>query len=109
MVGHWGSSVGSYLAVPTSPIPSHCASIVATSTLRVKSLDYDMSTSDDLATRVTMNLLLKDGVTIFDGFSAFSVCVCFFRVVVTLALLITWASQLLISRTNAGIGTVLMK
>ena len=35
MVGHGGSSVGSYLANPTSPIPSHCASIVATSTLRV--------------------------------------------------------------------------
>ena len=37
MVGHGGSSAGSYLADPTSPIPSHCASIVATSTLRVKS------------------------------------------------------------------------
>ena len=36
MLGHGGSSVGSYLADPTSPIPSHCASIVATSTLRVK-------------------------------------------------------------------------
>ena len=35
MVGHEGSSAGSYLADPTSPIPSHCASIVATSTLRV--------------------------------------------------------------------------
>ena len=35
MVGHGGSSAGSYLADPTSPIPSHCASIVATSTLRV--------------------------------------------------------------------------
>ena len=34
MVGHGGSSAGSYLADPTSPIPSHCASIVATSTLR---------------------------------------------------------------------------
>ena len=32
MVGHGGSSAGSYLADPTSPIPSHCASIVATST-----------------------------------------------------------------------------
>ena len=30
MVGHGGSSAGSYLADPTSPIPSHCASIVAT-------------------------------------------------------------------------------
>ena len=35
MVGHGGSSAGSYLADPTSPIPSHCASIVAISTLRV--------------------------------------------------------------------------
>ena len=25
MVGHGGSSAGSYLADPTSPIPSHCA------------------------------------------------------------------------------------
>ena len=30
-----GSSAGSYLTDPTSPVPSHCASIVATSTLRV--------------------------------------------------------------------------
>ena len=35
MVGHGGSSAGSYLADPTSPLPSHCASIVTTSTLRV--------------------------------------------------------------------------
>ena len=35
MVGHVGSSAGSYLADPTSPIPSHCASIVMTSTVRV--------------------------------------------------------------------------
>ena len=35
MVGHGGSSAGSYLADPTSPIPSHCESIVVTSTLRV--------------------------------------------------------------------------
>ena len=38
MVGHGGSSAGSYLADPTSPIPSHCASIVATSTVRVKGI-----------------------------------------------------------------------
>ena len=38
MVGHGGSSAGSYLADPTSPIPSHCASIVVTNTLRVKGL-----------------------------------------------------------------------
>ena len=36
MVGHGGSSAGLYLSDPTSPIPSHCASIVLTSTLRVK-------------------------------------------------------------------------
>ena len=36
MVGHGGSSAGSYLADLTSPIPSHCASIVVTSTVRVK-------------------------------------------------------------------------
>ena len=35
MVGHGGSCAGSYLPDPTSPIPSHCASIVVTSTLRV--------------------------------------------------------------------------
>ena len=35
MVGHGGSSAGSYLADPTSPIPYHYASIVATSTVRV--------------------------------------------------------------------------
>ena len=35
MVGHGGSSAGSYLADPTSPTPSHFASIVVTSTVRV--------------------------------------------------------------------------
>ena len=35
MVGHGGSSASSYLTDPTSPIPSHCASIVVTSTLRI--------------------------------------------------------------------------
>ena len=35
MVGHGGSSASSYLADPTSPIPSHCASTVMTSTVRV--------------------------------------------------------------------------
>ena len=28
MVGHGGSSAASYLADPTSPIPSHCAVII---------------------------------------------------------------------------------
>ena len=40
MVGHGGSSAGSYLADPTSPIPSHCASIVVTSTVRVNICEW---------------------------------------------------------------------
>ena len=52
MVGHGGSSAGSYLADPTSPSPSHCAviilfkikcpsaSIVVSSTLRVKQCTF---------------------------------------------------------------------
>ena len=40
MVGHGGSSAGSYLADPTSPIPSHCASIVVTRTVRVNFLFF---------------------------------------------------------------------
>ena len=43
MVGHGGSSAGSYLADPTSPIPSHCASIVVTSTVRVNILCMRLS------------------------------------------------------------------
>ena len=40
MVGYEGSSAGSYLVDLTCPIPSHCASIVATSTLRVNVHPY---------------------------------------------------------------------
>ena len=48
MVGHGGSSAGSYLADPTSPIPSHCASIVATSTVRVKAdVPIELNPSSD--------------------------------------------------------------
>ena len=43
MVGHGGSSAGSYLTDPTSPIPSHCASIVVTSTLRVKQIETQIA------------------------------------------------------------------
>ena len=35
-------SAGSYLADPTSSIPSHCASIVAASTLRVNAELLDL-------------------------------------------------------------------
>ena len=62
MVGHGGSSAGSYLADPTSPIPSHCASIVATSTVRVNKCNtiklplttHETSQSDQL--REVVNL-----------------------------------------------------
>ena len=39
IVGHGGSSAGLYLADPTSPISSHCASIVVTGTVRVNCRD----------------------------------------------------------------------
>ena len=48
MVGHGGSSAGSYLADPTSPIPSHCASIVVTGTLRVKDLLQHKKVMDNI-------------------------------------------------------------
>ena len=55
MVGHGGSSVGSYLADPTSPIPSDCASIVVTSTLRVK-IDIDkLRTIDYISEKLTID------------------------------------------------------
>ena len=46
MVGHGGSSAGSYLADPTTPIPSHCASIVVTSTLRVNYRVFQIEADD---------------------------------------------------------------
>ena len=48
MLGHGGSSAGSYLADPTSPIPSHCAviilfqSVAVTGALRVKGNWYNI-------------------------------------------------------------------
>ena len=45
MVRHGGRSAGSYLADHTSPIPSHCASVVATSSLRVN-LSTDADATD---------------------------------------------------------------
>ena len=53
MVGHGGSSAGSYLADPTFPIPSHCASIVAACTVRVKFTQW--------LCRVDMKGFLKTG------------------------------------------------
>ena len=43
-----GSSAGPYLADPTSPIPSHCASIVATSTVKVNDSELLLYRCEDL-------------------------------------------------------------
>ena len=51
MVGHGGSSAGLYLANPTSPIPSHFASIVSTSTLRVNVLGENLLSAEISQTR----------------------------------------------------------
>ena len=40
MVGHGGSSAGSYLANPTSPIPSHCAVIILFKSVPVHLLSW---------------------------------------------------------------------
>ena len=40
MVGHGGSSAGSYLADPTSPIPSHCAVIILFKCVAVHQLSW---------------------------------------------------------------------
>ena len=56
MVGHGGSSEGLYLADPTSPILSHCASIVATSTVRVKLITENMQ----MSTNMYIGQLLND-------------------------------------------------
>ena len=57
MVGHGGSSASSYLTDPTSPIPSHCASIVATSTVRINMLHVRIC-ADSLLLSLLMLLLV---------------------------------------------------
>ena len=60
MVGHGGSSAGSYFADPTSPIPSHCASIVTTSTVRVKILACMIENIIELESKFTIsNISIK--------------------------------------------------
>ena len=64
MVGHGGSSAGSYLADTTSHIPSHCAVIIVfkkcpgvsdavTSTLRVKRRTFFLALEQSLKTGLT--------------------------------------------------------
>ena len=74
MVGHGGSSAGSYLADPTSPIPSHCASIVVTSTVRVSMHHFDDVASHSyllLALNISAELTLKVLVTTIDALRHF--------------------------------------
>ena len=61
MVVHGGSSAGSYLADPTSPIPSHCASIVATSTLKVNCLQLACVV---VITKKNLNLLYHHDICV---------------------------------------------
>ena len=56
MGGHGGSSASSYLAGLTSPIPSHCASIVATSTLRVNIYKLHLLWSEHPSSIIYLNL-----------------------------------------------------
>ena len=70
MLGHGGSSAGSYLADPTSPIPSHCAvhypvskccsaSIAVTGTVRINCAACLKSISlDSLRNPVSLQLTL---------------------------------------------------
>ena len=69
MVGHGGSSTGSYLADPTSSIPSHCASIVVTSTLRVKHSTY---LDEYVRIRVYVESLGADNITFNATLNSFS-------------------------------------
>ena len=64
MVRHGGSSAGSYFGDHTSPIPFHCASIVVTSTLRVKMVIDRISTMDDQHVDVTDGLVVIAGVSV---------------------------------------------
>ena len=68
MVGHGGSSAGSYLADPTSPIPSHCASIVATSTVRVNFMSatsghqWETASMDGIVSSIKWHSIMAEAV-----------------------------------------------
>ena len=61
MIGHGGSSASSYLADPTSPIPSHCASIDATNTVRVN-ISYIMHKVSQKLLRFMYKCISKPGL-----------------------------------------------
>ena len=68
MVGHGGSSAGSYLADPTSPIPSHCVSIVATSTVRVKPCIMISATSQNSCYGYLVDRILRYAQSVLNEF-----------------------------------------
>ena len=80
MVRHGGSSASSYLADPTSPIPSHCASIVVTSTVKVNDTTLSLLLP---CTYVTDNhssvCLLTQSQTVKHDYIVINVC-CFLEV-----------------------------
>ena len=62
MVGHGGSSAGTYLADPTSPIPSHCASNVVTSTVGVKYALMEVFTHAQSLNMTNESMLSREGM-----------------------------------------------
>ena len=81
MVGHGGSSAASYLADPTSPIPSHCASIVMTSTLTVKISQLDLE--------VWCSETLPDAPSILGNLARISVELCYVSLELSPGLIMT--------------------
>ena len=57
MLGHGGSSAGSYLADPTSPIPSHCAVIILFQSVTVHQLSWlALQELNEFVSLITLNL-----------------------------------------------------
>ena len=69
MVEHGGSSAGSYLADPTSSIPSHCASIIMTSTVRVNfhGIYYNRTECHDLLFQKLLTFNQQDRISAQDA------------------------------------------
>ena len=58
MVGHGGSSAGSYLANPTSPIPSHYAVIILFKVVPVHQLSWLALLRANLSVEATTPVLM---------------------------------------------------
>ena len=62
MLGHGGSSAGSYLADPTSPIPSHCAVITLFQSVSVHQLSRLALQELNVDKHRCFTLFLKDAL-----------------------------------------------